>query len=272
MSEEYNDLTPYILNECNQLITTDYIESVLKKYGDIIIKVKNLKIFQNAMTHISYLKRDSEYYKAKKIKRTNNKEMRPIKNPQNCIQLQDKSYERLEFLGDSVIHLIIANYLFDRYESQHEGFITKLRTKLERTETLAQLAECIGLDEYILISRYIEVNNGRKRNRNILEDSFEALMGALYKEAGYDPCNIFFKTLMEKEVDFAHLLYTETNFKAKLLEYFHKQGWEDPKYDHTDVSGPGHKKQFLMCVVCKKDPRDNGEIVGHGSGASKKKR
>jgi len=264
------DPTPYILNVKNKYITMKYIENMLKKYN-VHLKVKHLDVFQNAMTHISYLRRDSEDYKRKKIKRPVIKELEPIEYPKDAIPLQNKSYERLEFLGDSIIHAILADYLYHRYENQDEGFMTRLRTKIENGITLSLLAKCIGLNKYILISRHIEDNNGRQDNHHILEDSFEAFIGALYNESGYDNCKKFIVTLMETNVDFAMLLHTETNYKDMLLQFFHKKRWKDPKYGVKDISGPEHKKNYTMYVKRYIDNRDNGKIYGYGVSTSKKK-
>ena len=76
-----------------------------------------------------------------------------------------------------------------------------------------------------MISRYVEKNGGRETNKALLEDAFEAFIGALYLEAGYDVCKKFVVTLIEKEIDLAQMLYTVTNFKEKLLQYFHLKRW-----------------------------------------------
>ena len=264
------DTSLYILNEKNVLITKNYINDILKRYG-VNHNVKNVATFQRAMIHTSYLIRDEEYWKTHRSKNTN-KDLEPIDDPSKAeIQLQTESYERLEFLGDSVIHLILAEYFFKRYENQAEGFMTRLRTKIENGDTLAYLTKSIGLDKYIVLSRYIEVNEGRSNNASILEDAFEAFMGALFLDGGFEPCKSFMTKLMEDKIDFAQLLHKETNFKDMLLQYFHQRGWLDPKYGQLDVSGPDHKKIFTMYVKRKKTQTDDGDIVGMGMGTSKKK-
>lgn len=269
--DNYNDenVELFILNEKNKYITEEYIENMLKNY-EVNLKVNKLENFQKAVIHKSYLIRNEEYYKANKTKNTN-KDLEPIKNPEKAIPLQKESYERLEFLGDSVIHLILAEYFYTRYENQDEGFMTRLRTKIENGDTLCELAKIIGLNKYVLISRYIEKNDGRNNNKALLEDSFEAFMAALYLEGGFNPCKKFLVSLIEEHIDFAQILYTETNYKDSLLQLFHKKGWHDPEYGALDISGPEHNKQFTMYIKCKKTPRDDGEIVGTACGSSKKK-
>jgi dsRNA-specific ribonuclease len=264
------DPTLFILNEHNILITNKYIENLLKKYGDNTYKIKNLANFQKAVTHTSYLKRDSDFYKEKTSKSKNKTLLEPIGDPSKAIPLQNQSYERLEFLGDAVIHLILAKYLFKRYENQQEGFMTKLRTKIENSDTLALLCSSIDLSKYILLSKYIEINNGRENNNSILEDAFESFMGALVLEAGFDVCDKFMIALLEQKVDFAMLLRDETNFKDLLLQYFHKEKYEDPTYGVMDISGPDHNRTFTMYVKCRKRPTDDGDIVGFGLATSKR--
>lgn len=258
----------YILNEKNIQITKEYIESTLNRYS-VKIKIKDITRFQQAMVHTSYMKKDIEEYKAGRSK-TNPKEIQPIKNPNDAIPLQEKSYERLEFLGDAVIHCILADYLSDRYSDEDEGFMTRLRTKVENGDTLATLSKAIGLPKYVLISRFLEETDGRETNMALMEDAFEAFIGALYRDQGFDICRQFVIRLVEAEVNFSDLLYTETNFKDCLLRYFHQQGWEDPTYGQLDVSGPEHKKMFTMFVMRKKHPGDKGENIGIGTAASKK--
>lgn len=263
------DTSLYILNEENTLITSKYIENILKQYG-VKHKVNDISHFEKAMVHKSYMLRDEEYWKTQRSKNTN-VDLDPIKDPSLAIPLQIHSYERLEFLGDSVIHMILAEYFYKRYEDENEGFMTRIRTKIENGDTLAHLCKAIGLDKYILISRYIEKNNGRENNGSILEDAFEAFIGALKLDGCFEYCNTFLIKLIEKEIDLAQILHMENNFKDLLLQYFHQRKWQDPKYDVMDISGPDNKKKFSMYVKKKETPRDDGEIVGMGVGASKKK-
>jgi dsRNA-specific ribonuclease len=101
------------------------------------------------------------------VKIIKEKNLQPIDDPKSAIPLQKDSYERLEFLGDSIIHCILADYLFNRYEDEQEGFMTRLRTKIENGETLSELANLIGFQEYAIIARNIEQGGGREKNINI---------------------------------------------------------------------------------------------------------
>ena len=231
-----NNELKYILNEKNKPITAEFIEGTVARYGPKI-KVKRLELFQEAMIHISYLIRDEKFYSTNKTKpyQIQSNDIEPLDDLSKAMPLQKVSGDELEYLGDSVDHDIIAEYIFTRYRGNGEGFMTKLRTKIENSDSLYVLAKIIGLNEYVVISRYVEKNGGRETNKNILEDAFEAFMGALRLDAGFEVCRQFLMTLIEREMDMAQLLYTETNFKERLLQYFHLRKWMDPKYDCMDV-------------------------------------
>jgi dsRNA-specific ribonuclease len=188
----------------------------------------------------------------------------PKKIP-SAFKLQDESYERLEILGDSVIRLILTGYLFARFKNENEGFITRLRTKMENGEVLAVLSKKIKINEYAIIARFYELQNSRHENIHILEDIMEAFMGALFLEAGYEICNDFFVNLIEHEMDISQLLYNETNHKDTLLQYHHVHKWCDPEYGMLEQFGT-EKKMFKMFV----NGNDNN-IAGIGIGTSKKK-
>ena len=260
----------YILNEKNKFITKEFIESLLKKYG-CKIKIKDIELFRVAMTHISYLIRDSEFYKNNKTKlyQVQSTDIEPIDDLNKAIPLQKESLETLEYLGDAVVHHILAYYLLTRYRGQDEGFLTKLRTKIENGDTLSILSKAIGLNEYVMISRNVELNGGREKV-NILEDCFEAFIGALSFETNFETCRDFVIKVIESEIDMPTLLYQETNFKEKLSQFFHTRHWQDPYYDTLNISGPENKKVYTMYVKLKKLPTDEGEIISTATGSSKK--
>ena len=284
-----DDLLLYVLNDNNKLIRQEDIEKLLLKY-DVKYKVKDINLFRMALVHESYIKRDFKNDKSIRLALTkdkpievpdkNNKQIfitmiQPNLNPditplpkdkiKKTLELETQSYERLEFLGDSVIRLILTDYLYERYQDQFEGFLTRLRTKLENGETMAEITKKIGLNKFMIIGRYYEQQNARLENQHILEDLLEAFIGALYKDSDLDTCRNFFINLVEKEIDIAQLLYIETNHKDTLLQYHHKMGWTDPEYNLVEQIGT-EKRIFKMCV------KDNdGNNIGFGCGSSKKK-
>ena len=256
----------YILNEKNKYITVEYINNLLNKYGTQY-KINKLEIYQQAMTHESYINRDLKNDKI--IKMIKEKDLQQCPDIDGVISLQEKSYERLEYLGDSVIHHILADYLYDRYYDKAEGFLTKLRTKIENGDTLSNLARILGLHEYVLIARNIEQIGGRNNNDHIFEDTFESFLGALYidSDKNYKMCYNFVINIIETHIDFAQMIYKDTNYKDLLLQYHHKMKWSDPEYGLIEIIDKNTKKYFNMYVK----GGSNNTIASKGIGTSKKK-
>jgi dsRNA-specific ribonuclease len=252
----------HVLNENNKLIKATFINNIFKDYG-LDHKVKNLENFQLAMIHKSYLKSVQINEKMMKLI----KEVPPIdeKLKKNSIPLQENSYETLEFLGDAVIHMILANYLYKRFSNKDPGFLTVLRTKIEKGETLNKLSRKINLHEYAIFARNIELAGGRHNNVNIMEDIFEAFMGALSLETTFENCKIFMTNLIENNIDFADMINTEDNYKEMLMQYFHKQGFKTtPTYNLIEIIEDKPKKKFVMGAY---DP--DKKLIGTGTGNSK---
>jgi ribonuclease-3 len=291
-----DNLIKYILNEKNRVITKDYIIKVLSNYGIEYIP-NDMELFLIAMTHPSYVKKDwSDMKNFKSIFMNINvlggDMLLPISKEQTrmALPLGDKTYERLEFLGDSILRLVISDYLFIRYEEMQEGSLTKLRSRIENGSSLAEMTRKIGLNKYVLLSRNYEVIKARDKNEKVQCDIFEAFIGALYLDAseiafadigkypdliqrlrssGYQICYDFVTKLIEDEIDLTKLLENDTNYKDKILQYYHEQGWGDPTYGIMETivdSNKMGKKYFKMYV------RDNDKnIIGIGIGSSKQK-
>jgi dsRNA-specific ribonuclease len=252
----------YVLNEKNKFISVQVIEKILKDNG-LNHKVINLKLFQTAMIHKSYLKTILLNEKIIKLM----KDIQPIdkKLKKNTIPLQENSYESLEFLGDAVIHLILAGYLYKRYENKDPGFLTVLRTKLEKGETLNKLSRYIGLHEYAIIARNIELVGGRINNVNIMEDIFEAFMGVLSLETTFENCRLFLTNLIDKNIDFAEMINTEDNYKEMLMQYYHKIGFKTtPTYNLLETIDEKPKKKFTMGAF-----NPDKKLIGKGTALSK---
>lgn len=268
----------FLLNKKNVLITKDIIENTLKNYN-ITYKVKNVKLFILAFSHNSYVI-DSKYlkdYKYCDIIKQFNKEYKEYKN---IVSIQENSYERLEFLGDAIIKPIITKYIYDRFPEQQEGFMSNLRTRIESTETLAKFIKALGFDKYILLAKDFEKNNARIINKNILEDCFEAFIGALYLDGEanndvgyiYNLIKNFVINLIESELDISSLINNEINYKDELIKFCHNKVFPDPVYGVVKVQKEFNKENmrifdvaiYTMCV------KVNGSIAGEGCGTSKK--
>ena len=256
-----NQYEKYILNEKNKFITSSFIEKTLQKYK-IEHKVKNIENFKLAFIHISYLKNQQLTEKFVKLL----KEIQPIdKNlTKNIIPLQDSSYEVLEFLGDAIIHAVIAEYLFRRYPDKDQGFLTTLRTRIEKGETLNKFSRILDFHEYAIISRNIELAGGRNNNINIMEDIFEAFIGALKLETNFETCQKFIINLIDSEVDFAELITNNDNYKQLLMEYYHGIGYRTTPTYHLIKTIEDKPKKFSMLV---KSPENKD--LGIGTSTSK---
>ena len=248
----HDNTKPY--NIYNMLIIPEDVTLMFKKFK-IQIVPNDIMLYQEALTHTSYTK--NEYI--------NIDPSILINNVPNTLNLFDKSNERLEFLGDTVIKCIFSEYLFKRFDTENEGFLTKLKTKIEDKESLARYAKRLGIEQYLIISKHIEENNGRNSSK-LLEDAFEAFIGALYLDLGFEICKEFLTIILETEVDYAGILYQDTNYKNQLLIFYHKNKWSNPIYVEIKSEGPINKRLFTMGVK-----NFNNEIITEATDISKQK-
>jgi ribonuclease III len=230
---------PYNIN--NILITEKDIIDMLKHYNVAVDKIININTFHKAFTHKSYVKK--EIFTDKILEATRNE----MGNPSNLLELQPESYERLEYLGDRVVKIIVSSYLFTRYPHEDEGFMTRLQTKIEDKKNLSFFSKHLGLGKFFIISKQIESLNGRNLEK-IHEDVFEAMMGALWLSNGFDTCCLLMLNLLETLIDYSDKLYCDNNYKDNLLRFHHKQKWKFPIYHMIQFEGPPHKRNYIMGV------------------------
>ena len=196
-------------------------------------KIKNLDLYQKAFTHKSALK---EY------------------------ENMNESFETLEFIGDSVLGFVITKFLFDKYESRQEGFLTKARTKLVRGETLAKIAKLLGLEKLVIMDEK-GMRNGWNNNPKILEDVFEALIGAIYMDIGLLHAKEFVLRIYNdpKYIDM-NLIMVDDNFKDHIMRYCQVNSLQLPEYR---VAGH-HEGIFYIDIYV------NNQFVSRGTAKSKK--
>lgn len=170
--------------------------------------------------------------------------------------------ERLEFLGDAVLELVITDYLYNNLKDSTEGELTSLRSALVNADTCSQVAQAIGANDFLLLSKGETKDTGRAR-QYILANTLEAIIGAIYLDQGYNPAKDFILTHLVPFVD--DLLKSGTWIDSKSL--FQEKAQEHlgltPVYKIINESGPDHDKHFTMGVYLGR------ELYGKGSGKSK---
>lgn len=173
------------------------------------------------------------------------------------------SYERLEFLGDAVLDLIVTEIIFDLFPNKNEGFLTKLRAKLVKGDTLAMYARKLELYDLMLLGERVK-GQGIEHSKSVLSDVFEALVGALYLDIGYKSTSKFVRRVIEEHVDFDKITGTLDNYKSLLLEFAQANRMQIPTYTVISEEGPGHDKTFGVEVYVDDKP------MAKGKGKSKK--
>lgn len=210
------------------------LQTVLK--DRFAIEFADKKLLETAFTHTSYAN-----------------EHRLLKISHN---------ERLEFLGDAVLQLIISEYLYTKYPKRPEGDLSKLRSMIVREESLAGFARDCQFDQFIKLGRGEEKSGGRNRD-TILGDLFEAFLGALLLDKGVEAVKSFLYQVMIPKVE-AGDFERVTDYKTKLQELLQINGDVEIAYQVVSETGPAHAKNFEVAVLI------NGRKSGQGQGRSKK--
>ena len=179
-----------------------------------------------------------------------------IQHHPDALDYMKCSYERYEYLGDSILNMVIAEYLFDKYPDKDEGFLTKIRTKLVNGANLCFLARKLNIGQYILMGHNVEKINGRDNSR-ILEDVFEALICAIKLDLGIDKARKFIINNIEKYVNFDDLLI-DSNYKDILLRFCQKTLNCTPTYVVSNIDGPPHNRTFTVDTVIQKIKYNSG--------------
>ena len=213
-------------------------EALEKLCASLQLDMKDIELLNVALTHTSYA------YEAK-------------------VKPMPEYNQRLEFLGDSVLSVAVSTYIYDKYTTKDEGYLSKLRAFLVCEGTLAYLAQGIKLGDYLLLGKGEKNLNG-EHNPSILADAFEAVIGAYYLSAGLKKVETFLYNVMLKNIDELAKNGLELDYKTRLQETVQQQGSAEITYEELSAQGPAHAKIFTMRVLI------NGKECGAGSGHSKK--
>jgi len=170
--------------------------------------------------------------------------------------------ERLEFLGDAVLELVVTEFLYGKYPDKAEGELTAVRAALVNTTSISSAASVLGMNEYLLLSRGEAKDTGRAR-QIILANAFEALIGAIYLDAGYDPAAKFIAAQLFDRADaiIDNRLWQDS--KSRFQEVAQEKTNTTPSYQMLQQSGPDHDKRFIVGVFL------NSEKIASGEGRSK---
>ena len=175
------------------------------------------------------------------------------------VELEDGSHinnERLEFLGDAVIESVTSDYLFIEFPDRDEGFLTQVRSKMVSRQSLNRIASAIGLDKHVISNAA-----GNTTQKHIYGDAFEAMMGAIYLDQGYDFVNrLLINEIFARHLSLDDVLQSETDFKSRLIEWCQKN-----RYSIEFRTTNGASRSGFHSVVYV-----DGIAVGHGHGDSKK--
>jgi ribonuclease-3 len=170
--------------------------------------------------------------------------------------------ERLEFLGDAVLELVVTEELYKKYPEKPEGDLTNWRAALVNAKMLTKVAEEIGFNDFLLLSKGEERELGKAR-AYILANTFEALLGALFLDSGYEPAEIFIKKYLLKNLSDIIREGSYKDSKSKFQEKSQEKASVTPNYKVLKETGPDHDKKFVVGVFLK------DELVAEGEGSSK---
>ena len=199
-------------------------------------KFNNINLLKNALTHSSYA---------------------------NEVRGGFSSNERLEFLGDSVLSIVVSDYIYKHYPNMPEGELTRLRASLVCEKSLCAFSRELELGSYLMLGKGEDRGGGRERD-SILADAFEAVLAAIYLDGGMEPARRHVMNFVLRE-----LKHTDDevfkDYKTALQEIIQRNPEESVTYILTDESGPDHDKSFTVEV------RLNSNVIGKGTGKNKKR-
>lgn len=203
----------------------------LKRHG---IEPKDMSLYRKAFTHVT------------------------------CADTSGDSYERLEFLGDCVVGMIIGDFLYRKFPEKEEGELTKMRAAVVSRESLAAVSEAMGIGELIRAGTMRFKEDGRVES-SILGDVFESLVGAIFADRGYMAAKRFVLSVLKDACLSIKNSEGPMDYKSRLQEIWQEKYKEPPVYKVISEKGPDHNKIFMVEVRYKK------RILGRGEGSSKKK-
>lgn len=249
-------------NPNNRLITREEVEDILNYFGPIgdndmngnkiRLHINDLEFYQRSFVH--------ESYHQSQLQGSLDDSSHPI----YINYLSKESNERLEYLGDHILKAVLGRYLYQRFGTEREGFLTRLKIKIEKCSMLHKFAVTLGFKKFLLLSLQIEnqtlLDLDRGRNtHSYYEDAFESFLGAImedFEEKGYIYAERFLRNIIENIIDFSELISKNDNFKDSLQRFFQSLKWKTPVYQNLNEEGPLYRKIFTRMLSISKDQFD----------------
>ena len=257
-SDEGLIFNPY--NSNNVEITLNEVQSILTKYG-IPPTVHNLNLYKRAFVHKSYTKRPNIENMQQNIT--------IVERPSDCMELKTKSNERLEFLGDGILELVVKYYLYRRFPKENEGFMTEKKIAIVKNEAIGKIALEMHINKWLILSRHAEEKKIRT-NLKKLGCLFESFLGALFLDfnkivvkddenwfqtmfvtgPGFQMAQKFVENILEEHIDWIALIQNDDNYKNILQVKIQKEFKVTPHYLEMGDADPetGYKMGVFLCI------------------------
>jgi len=236
---------PY--NPNNRLIQSSDVINIMKTLGINDFKINNIKYYQTSFVHNSY---------------TNLLSYRDYDNDNNSLELQNDSYEVMEFLGDAILESSVCSYIYNRFgllHGENEGYLSDLKTRLVCGDMCCKLSKYLKFQPYLIISEHIETSCSGRDNFKILKNVFESFIAAVFLDNDYYVADDFIIKVIEQFVDFTDILVKDNNYKGQIIRYCDKSFGCKPLIT-TELINEVYNTTIII----------NDEIVGKNSSDDKK--
>ena len=251
-------------NYRNKQLDLDYVQQLFNKYN-LNNKIKNVKLLETVFIHTSYCN-NSENSSEIENNELNLEQMELDIASNKLIELKlpNQSNDKLDWLGDSLVGYIISLYLINRYPIENEGFLSKLRSSLIKSNNLAYIVKYLKLNDYLIISNHMESLSNRNNN-NILQIIFKSLISYIDSEYEIEERKLFLFTIFESIINFSELIINDINYKDILIRYYNYNKLNDPKFELAQIYGLSNNRVFTTIIY-----NSEKEQLGIGKGKSKK--